>query len=277
MAHTPEIFPIPTETARAARAIFGINNCYIILGNRLANILSGYSPDVYLGPGWETKLSIPILPFLTLFQYYEWQNDQQVMDALQSRVDWKYALHLPMNNPRLPEGALCQYRQKNLFAQTDPPHLQELLERLAADDRLSHWIDQPIDARKMILSVCKLNRLAHILDAMHVALEGLASQDPDWLRQATLPHWYARYYPGAPALMPLFSRDETEIFAKKIGKDAQHLLNQIDLANNPKLTSLEEIIKLRAAWTGQFGLSADRTIHFLPQCATCPSISIMDP
>lgn len=269
------ISPIPPETARAARAIFGSNNYYIILGDRLANILSGYTPPACLGPGWEHRLSIPVLPLLTLFQYMEWLTDRQTMDAFRSRADWKYALHIPMNYHGIPEGVLCQYRQEILFMHSRCMELEALLGRLGADEKLSQIFDPPLEAESLITSVCTLNRSARVLDAMHAALEGLASKHPEWLRQVSSPHWYVRYNPAASSLTPLIPREKPELTAREVGDDAQYLLDRVDQVGTPEINHLEEIRRLRMEIQDQFEISTDRSVRFLPRCGICPSMLTM--
>lgn len=271
-----KISPIPPDTARAARAIFGGTNYYIILGDRLASILSGYRPHVYPGSVWEQRSFIPVLPFLTLFQYMEWLTDRQAMDAFRSRADWKYALHIPMNYHNVPDGALCQYRQENLLIQSRCMEMQDLLGRLAADVMLSRLFDPPLEADRLIISVCTLNRSARVLDAMHAALESLATEHPVWLRQVVSPHWYVRYNPAASSLTPLIPRDEPEIIANEVGKDVHYLLERADEAGDPEINRLEEIRRLRAIFLDQFELSANRSVRFLPRCGSCPSSPAMN-
>jgi hypothetical protein len=267
-----KIIPIPRETSRAAQAIFGSNNFYIILGNSLASILSEFKPRRFIGPGWEQKSAIPILSLLTLFQYMERLSDRQTVRALHYRLDWKYALHLPLNHPGIPEEILCQYRQKNLFRCSHLSELQELLERLAGDPALDKYIDKPVDAKSMITAVCTLDRLTRVVDAMHRAIEGLTNHQPDWLRRIALPHWYTRYYHVSSHLKPLISSDRPEAFSREIGEDAQYLLECVEHADTPGLDELEEIRNLHAVWQEQFKLSADASALFLSRCASCPSI-----
>jgi transposase len=206
----------------------------------------------------------------------EWLTDRQAMDAFRSRADWKYALHIPINYHGVPEGALCQYRQENLFIQSRCMEMQDLLGRLAADKVLSRLFEPPLEAERLIISVCTLNRSARVLDAMHAALESLASEHPDWLRQVTSPHWYARYNPAASSLTPLIPRDEPEIIANEVGKDAYYLLERAEETGNPEINHLVEIRKLRAIFLDQFELSANRSVRFLPRCGSCPSSLTMN-
>ena len=91
---------IPPYTAHAARAAFGPENPYLLIGDRLCCWLEaldgGPLRDTFLdGPRWDDL----VLSMVTLFQYIEQVPDREAADAVRTRLDWKYALHLPIDYP----------------------------------------------------------------------------------------------------------------------------------------------------------------------------------
>ena len=99
--------PIPRETARSAKAIFGRGNFYIQVGEHLAAILEDIQSEYLLEAG-------AILPQTTFFQFLENLTDAQAIEAVRTRSDWKFALHLPVYPPVFQESALCEFRQRIL-------------------------------------------------------------------------------------------------------------------------------------------------------------------
>lgn len=267
-----KVAPIPKRTSRAAQAIFGSNNFYIALGNRLADILSELEPKPKIGSEFKRESAVPLLPLLTLFQYMESLTDGQAVEALHLRLDWKYALHLPLDQPRIPAETLCQYRKTSLHSRSYLSELQELLDRLATEPALGNYIKKPLDAESMIMVVCALDRLSRVEEAMRRAIEGLTNQHPDWLRRIALPHWYIRYYHTSSLLETPALGEQPDTFSREIGEDAHYLLERVDHANAPGLQAVEGIQELRAVWQEQFRLCANGSFIFSPHCASCSTI-----
>jgi transposase len=104
MSDCPNPIPsIPKETARAANAIFGRNNFYIVIGEHLDALLE----DIQL-PGLSenecvSKREGAIGALITFFQFIEGLTDVQAVDAVRTRIDWKFALHLSLIPARFHE------------------------------------------------------------------------------------------------------------------------------------------------------------------------------
>ena len=81
---------------------------------------------------------------LTIFQFAEELTNQQMVDALRSRLDLKYALHLPVNYHRFEPSALCEFRRQ-LFADAAFQQIfQKLLDRTAEFGLLKTIRSQPV-------------------------------------------------------------------------------------------------------------------------------------
>ena len=94
-------FPaIPLDTTKAARAVFGRSNFYLAIGDQANRLFAGINLS---DPPWQAlKLPSDIarLYLLTIFQFRETLPDNLAADAIQERLDWKYALHLPLKSYR---------------------------------------------------------------------------------------------------------------------------------------------------------------------------------
>jgi hypothetical protein len=87
---------------------------------------------------------------------------------------------------------------------------------------------------------------------MHQALEVLAFQFPEWLRKATLPHWYGRYNRATPRLEVAMLLGQQRFLMEEIGADIHHLLHEAHRSGSPELNELHEIKVLDQLWTQQF-------------------------
>ena len=142
----------------------------------------------------QPHVTIPLLFLITVFQYLENMSDSQAAAAVLNRVDWKYALHLPLISLGFDQIELDEYHRKLL---ADPMVLQ-LPERPAGTGPQPLRIapaktPRNVDTASMLDAVHTLNRFSQMVRAMRLALDELAIYYPDWLKKTVLPHWFHRY------------------------------------------------------------------------------------
>jgi transposase len=250
-AFSKAIPSIPKETVQAVRASFGRGNFYIQVGEQLDAILAdmhwerspkreGFSIAETLQPG-----------LITFFQFMEGLTDGQASDALRTRLDWKFALHLSLLPRTLDQYALCRFREEILSDPLIQPEYQVLVDRLvryapSLQDRFHH-----LRSVELVSQVCWVNRLDEIQQAMNRVLEVLAVRFPQWLRTITLPHWYGRYYPGMGRSDGTILPGGQRFFMEEIGLDIQYLLEKIRQASSREIGELEEVRSLEHVWLHQ--------------------------
>jgi hypothetical protein len=269
--------PVPADTARAARSLYGRGNVYLRLGDALSNLICDLVPaetkkstsDIQTG---QAKIQLALL---TIFQFAEELTNQQIVVALRNRVELKYALHLPMNYPNIDPISLCEFRRQ-LFANPEYQQIfQTLLDRTGEFGLFKKIHDQPVLVEPALLAVCTATRFEEVEEAMHQALEILAVSNPEWLRQVTLPFWYDRYSRQNQNPSYRSSEGRWNIKVLEIAADIQYLLDQIEQAHSPALASLPEVKELRRVWGEQFVSRTNVTAHTqdvqwrFTQCASC--------
>jgi transposase len=222
---------IPRETVRAATAVFGRGNFYILVGDHLEGILEGERPS---------KLEAVVPPLITFFQFVEGLTDLQAIDAVRTRTDWKFALHLSLVPARLDESVLCRFRQKILCDPIHQREFQRLIDRLLVFAPTSRH-RQTLKSQELVSIVCSLNRLQLAQQAMNRALEVLAVQFPHWLRKNALPHWYGRYNPSVPRLDVPIVPGQQQLLMEGIGSDIQQLLEKVHQSGLREVNALHEL------------------------------------
>jgi transposase len=241
---TIAIPPIPKETERSARAIFGRRNFYILTGEYLESILEDIQPVFLLEAGI-------ILPQITFFQFLEGLTDAQAVEAVRTRLDWKFALHLPVYPPTIRERTLCEFRQRALNDLQYQREFQLLIDRFVTfnpphNDRLQSFI-----SLELLSHICWINRLDWIRAAMGRMLEVLAIGFPEWLRKNALPHWYGRYNPITTGFEANDSPDQQEFSMEETASDIDYLLNKIHQSAPPEISELKEVRSLEGVWKQQ--------------------------
>lgn len=252
MSDSSEIIPgIPKDTFRAAKAIFGGNNFYILVGERLESILQGLSlrfSAVRDGiPAWHGTL----LALMTLFQFVEGLTDMQAVDAVRTRLDWKFALHLSLLPAIFRGQELCIFRQHILTDPLNQGELQKLIDRMVAFIPARSQGLQDLKSLEAVSFVCLVNCLDHAQEAMNDALAVLAAQFPDWLRRSALPHWYSRYNHAMPRLEVALLLGQQRFFIEETRADIHHLLDEIHRSGPPEMSELHEVKMLDQIWSRQ--------------------------
>ena len=273
-----ELPNIPEDTARGVRYLYGNGNTYIQLGEQINDILKEFIPsnmEIQDRRSAETNTRYALM---TSFQYAEELTDNQMLEAVRSRVDLRYALHLPLDYPHFDPLALCKFRLQLYNDQSDQNTFKALLDKLFVCGFLNAC-QEPIESALGVLNtICTGTRMEKILEGMHRALETLAATHGDWLRMVALPVWYERYsYKKKTSFWPN-GNGEWKTKTIQIGTDIHYLLEQIHKSPQPGIESLREVRNLRKLWEEQYEMTSDepspaRIIRWrLRGCASCNSI-----
>jgi transposase len=240
-----ECLPLPPETARAGRAAFSLDHPYLAIGDRLDVLSRGL--DWRHIDLWSTS-STPALitnALVTLLQYVEDLSDAQAAEATRTRIDWKYALHLPLAYAGLQPDRLATFRDRL----RDDPSGQEVCAQFMG--RLCETglpvpagvatagfgaVLERVECRECLDRAC---------DAMCQAVEALATEEPEWLRDHALPQWFVRYgHPGMPVHFPE-DQSGREAWLQTTFGDMSTLLRALDTPASRRLLARPEIAQLR--------------------------------
>jgi transposase len=250
MADSSKPIPsVPKETARAANAIFGRSNFHILIGEHLETVLEDIQFELPSERGGISKIEVATLALITFFQFLEGLTDVQAVDAVRTRTDWKFALHLSLIPTIFHQSALCQFRQRILTDFGSQLEFQRLIDRLSKLNPSNQSNFQDVKSLDIIAFVCSINRLNRAQQAMHQALEVLAVRFPEWLRKTALPHWYGRYNHATPRLEVAPLLGQQQFLMEEIEADIHHLLEKIQQSGSPELDGLPEVKVLHQIWS----------------------------
>lgn len=263
--------PIPSETANAAQFVFSRDNFYLITGE----IASGLFSNLLLNEPLEWVVSperkLARFYLITIFQYIEVFSDLQAHDALRSRVDWKYALHLPLEYRGLETSSLCSFRR---WLVADPANLdamETILFRLADTARVTNKRILELSAVDIVANVCQINRLAIVHGAVSKLLVTLATRQPDLLSRVSSSQWYERYAFRKKNTNLADERSERDRLAQSIGRDGYYLLKLISDSAIAGLEDLPEVSELKRIWQVQYHNVGGELYWNKDACAGCPA------
>ena len=128
--HPQPIPPVPKNTARVARAAFPKGNIYLQIRDTLGSIyVDEHFVDLFSVKGKPAQ-SPWRLALICVMQYMENLLDRQAADAVRRRIDWKYALSLPLEDSGFDFSALSEFRKRLIEGGSEELLLNRILEQL---------------------------------------------------------------------------------------------------------------------------------------------------
>ncbi len=89
---------VPAETAKVAKAIFPKGSLCITMADRLGSSLCDQDFSALFPSQGQPGVSPLRLALVTILQYIAGLIDRQAVDAVRSRIDWKYLLGLELTD-----------------------------------------------------------------------------------------------------------------------------------------------------------------------------------
>lgn len=107
--------PIPGMTVCVAKRAFRKGNIYLSLGDEFGTIVENVDfVELYAKEG-KPALLPAMLALVLIFQFVEGLSDRKAAAAVRVRIDWQYALHLPLEDEGTP-AELAELRRFNYYA-----------------------------------------------------------------------------------------------------------------------------------------------------------------
>jgi transposase len=246
-------YEIPEETQRVARAAFPKGNPYMGLRDEMGNIYEdeGFAP-LFSDMG-QPALAPWRLAWVTVLQFAEGLTDRQAADAVRGRIDWKYVLGLPLEDPGFNYSVLSEFRGRLLVHESEYLLLELLLDRAKAQGWLKAGRRQRTDSTHILAAIHRLNRIELVGQTLQHALNEIARCEPVWLKQHAPAEWWDRYAKKLDDYRLPKSETARRQLAEVIGRDGLQLLQMVNQADAPpELATLEAICILEQVWQQQY-------------------------
>ncbi len=248
-----EVNPIPEETIRVARSAFPKGNAIMRIRDHLGPIYTDAQFTALFPHDGQPALSPGRLALVSILQFAEGLSDRQAADAVRSRIEWKYALALKLDDPGFDASVLSEFRSRLLAGGAEMQLFETLLILLREQGFLKARGKQRTDSTHVLAAVVTLNRLECVGETLRHALNVLATVAPDWLGAQVPVLWYERYARRFEEYRLPPKREDRYALAEQIGADGLQLLQLID--GEKEWTWLREIPAvqiLRRVWIQQF-------------------------
>src|SRR5260370_3685952 len=144
------------------------------------------------------------LALITVLQFLEELPDRQAADAVRGRIDWKYLLGLPLDDPGFDFTVLSDFRARLVQGEAEQTLLDALLALFKEQGWLKERERQRTDSTHILAKVRAINRLMCVGEAMRFALNSLAVVAGEWPLEHSDPGWVEPY--GHPIEVGAFPR-----------------------------------------------------------------------
>jgi len=263
--------PIPDDTARIAHASFPKGTLALVVREVLGTIYhDGMFADLFPSVG-QPALAPWRLALVTILQYAEHLTDRQAAHAVRARIDWKYALALPLEHAGFEFTALATFRERLVAGGAEERLLWALLEQCQEQGLLRKRGRIRTDSTHVLAAVRSLNRVELVGETLRAALEAVAVAAPDWLRGQVTAEWAERYGRRVEEYRLPEGEEQRQALAEEIGRDGAHLLRATRGEGAPSwLSELPAIGCLRQVWTQQYD-QPETSPRFRPTDALPPA------
>jgi transposase len=206
--------------------------------------------DCYHKEG-KPALSPVVLAFVTIFQSLENLPDRKAARMLAMRLDWKYALHLPIDAGSFDASVLCEFRQRLLAHKAEARVFEQVLTQMKTLGLLQSRGVQRTDSLSLLSRARELGRRELVFETMRVALRALHNADDTWLSAWVPVIWADRY--RTHCCSARLSDDERTALDGVLGSDMYLLLHHLDApTTSDALRDLAAIAVLRSMWYRHF-------------------------
>lgn len=276
MSLQPQSIPaVPQQTVAVAKQAFRHGNRYMMMRDKLGEFYQdadfAHLFAVRGRPGeaaWQ-------LAMVLVFQFAEGLSDEQAAEAVRSRIDWKYALSLELEDSGFDASVLSEFRSRLVAGNAETQLLDIMLERFKQAGYLKVRGRQRTDSTHVLAAVRNVNRLVLVGETMRHALNTLAVSAPDWLKAQVEPAWVELYERRFDEYRLPKELPQREALAEQIGADGRLLLLAIFASSSPRwLRELEAVRILQRVWLQQYQAVADKEAMRWRQVSEQPPSSV---
>lgn len=248
--HRRDLAAMPADIAAVGQALLPESNPYRVIGDHLADVLDdAHFADLYATTG-RAAISPSLLALVTLFQFMENIPDREAAEQVVVRLDWKYALHLPVTDAGFDFSCLCYFRQRLLEQAQERLVFEQILGKIQALGFVKKRGKQRTDSLAVLGAVRQLSALETVTETLRLAVRALAQAAPDWVARE-LPASFVEAYAHSRSDYRL-SADERQAALQQVGHDGVWLLERLAATAPATLRELEAIAVLRTVWAQRY-------------------------
>jgi transposase len=241
---------IPEDTARIGRELLAEDSVYRLVGDEVQEVIATEAfADMYsrLGRG---AIEPIILSLVLIFQFLEHIPDRVAAAWAVTRIDWKYALHVPLTWLGFHYSTLSYFRSRLLEHQQERQVFEQVLQWVQKHGFLQKRGKQRSDSTHILGQVARLTRLELVWETLRMALRAIQKKDAEWYK-SVIPAVFHDAYNERQSSWRL-SNAEVAAELQKAGTDSYWLLDLVEEHGPQQVRQLAEVETLRRVLDQQF-------------------------
>lgn len=269
---------IPAETVRVVRAACPKGTRATHLRDALGPVFDDAQFVDWFATEGQAGIAPGMLALVCVLQAMEDMSDRQAVDAVRARMDWKYALSLPIDHAGFAHSVLVEFRDRLEVDDRAMALLEAMLAAAEVAGLLRRGGQMRTDATHVVARVRQLCRWELVGETVRAALEEIAGMAPGWLGPRIRPGWAQRYGRRVEASrLPVGEAARWE-WADTVAADGATLL--ADIAGDPDgawLANLPQVKALAAIWEQQCVPDAEGVWRLRKECLLAGAERILSP
>ena len=208
---------IPEDTRTWGENHLESDNPYRIIGEQLFSFIScDELASMYSDIG-RPSINPVILSLVTVFQFLEDVPDRVAAVWFKIRLDWKYALHLPLHDTGFHYSDLCNFRKRLAENGKESLIFEHLLEKIKSLGFLKKRKHQRTDSTHVLAKIRELSRLENLSEGLRVALRAIHKADRTFY-ETRIPVLYTEHW-SKPLSDYQMTDEERKQALQRVGQD----------------------------------------------------------
>lgn len=241
---------IPQDTARVGEAILAKDSAYRLIGNEVQDFLCLNDFAWMYSPNGRGGICPIILALVTVFQFLEGVPDRVAAEWVVTRMDWKYALHLPLTWTGFHYSDLSNFRKRLIEHGQERLIFDKVLDWVGSHGLLKRHSKQRTDSTHVLGQVARLTRLELVWETLRTVLRAIEKKSPTWYRRA-IPAAFHDVYNVRQSDWRLSQADVKQKMGEA-GRDGYWLLELIESQAFSEVQELSEVEILRTVLAQQY-------------------------
>jgi hypothetical protein len=269
---------IPAQTIRVVRAACPNGTRATHLRDTLGPIFDDAQFAGWFAREGQAGIAPGMLALVCVLQAMEDMSDREAVEAVRTRMDWKYVLSLPIEHAGFAHSVLVEFRDRLEVDDRAMAMLEAMLAAAETAGLLRRGGQMRIDATHVIARIRQLCRWELVGETVRAALEVIAEMAPGWLGPRLRPGWVQRYGRRIEASRLPKGEASRWAWADAVAADGAVLL--ADIAGDPDgawLANLPQVKTLAAIWDQQCVVDSDGVWRLRRECLLAGAERILSP
>ena len=247
---------MPEDIAALGVRVLSAGDPYRMIGEQLADVVEdGQFAALYESTG-RNAVWPSVLALVTIFQFLEDLPDREAARAVAVRLDWKYALHLPLGYTGFDCSCLSYFRRRLVEHEQSRLVFEAVLTRVRALGFLRKRGKQRTDSLAVLGAVRERSQLELVWEALRLALRALLEADAAWVERAVPAAFRTAYLERRSDYR--LSAEERQAELERAGQDSAWLLDRLAAADAAVLRSVAAVRTLATIWEQRYERVAGR-------------------